>query len=84
MLEHFGSGPGCRLARKHLAWYSQGLPGSAEYRAAVTRVPDAEAARSLVNAFYDGLAARGVERQSRAFRAAAGGQAASEQVAWAA
>ena len=26
--------PGVRLARKHVAWYSRGLPGSAEFRAA--------------------------------------------------
>ena len=32
MLSQFGVGPGVRLARKHLSWYSRGLPGSAELR----------------------------------------------------
>ena len=39
---HFGPAPGVRLARKHLSWYSRGLPGSAEFRAAVNRLSDAD------------------------------------------
>src|SRR5690606_38117427 len=31
MIEHHGAQPGVRLARKHVAWYSKGLPGSAEF-----------------------------------------------------
>jgi tRNA-dihydrouridine synthase B len=34
MLDQFGRDAGVRLARKHLSWYSRGLPGSAEFRAA--------------------------------------------------
>ncbi len=37
MLSRFGHDAGVRLARKHVSWYSRGLPGSAEFRAAVTR-----------------------------------------------
>src|SRR5690348_6573788 len=40
ILETFGSHAGVRLARKHISWYSRGLPGSAEFRAAVNRVAD--------------------------------------------
>ena len=40
MLAHYGTEPGVRLARKHVAWYSKGLPGSAEFRAAVNRMDD--------------------------------------------
>ena len=43
MLSRFGHDAGVRLARKHVSWYSRGLPGSAEFRAAVTRLPDAAA-----------------------------------------
>src|ERR1700761_838767 len=43
MLSQFGTGPGVRLARKHLSWYSRGLPGSAEFRATMNRLPDASA-----------------------------------------
>src|SRR5579871_4070350 len=35
ILSHFGIHAGVRLARKHIAWYSRGLPGSAEFRASV-------------------------------------------------
>src|ERR1700760_3600922 len=37
MLSHYGTHVGLRNARKHLAWYSKGLPGSAEFRAAVNQ-----------------------------------------------
>src|ERR1700758_3548218 len=35
MLLHYGTAAGSRIARKHIGWYSKGLPGSAEFRAAV-------------------------------------------------
>ncbi len=41
MLEHYGHETGVRMARKHLGWYSKGLPASAEFRAAVNRETDA-------------------------------------------
>ena len=63
MLAHFGSDAGLRLARKHVAWYSRGLPGSADFRAGVMRLTDADAVRALVAAFYDPLIARGVARR---------------------
>ena len=62
MLSQFGTGPGVRLARKHLSWYSRGLPGSAEFRAAVNRLPDADSVRRLIDGFYDPLIDRGVAR----------------------
>src|SRR5579872_6525825 len=40
ILDHFGNQAGVRLARKHVSWYSRGLPGSAEFRAAMNRLPD--------------------------------------------
>ena len=40
MLVHYGSEIGSRIARKHVAWYSKGLPGSAEFRAAVNQTVD--------------------------------------------
>ncbi len=53
MLAHFGLQPGLRLARKHVAWYSRGLHGSAEFRAAVMRCDDVPAVRALIDGFYD-------------------------------
>lgn len=62
MLSQFGIGPGVRLARKHLSWYSRGLPGSAEFRATMNRLPDADSVLALIARFYDPLIARGVSR----------------------
>ena len=63
MLDHFGGHPGLRLARKHVAWYSRGLPGSAEFRAAVNRLEAAADVLALIDRFYDPLIARGVTRE---------------------
>jgi tRNA-dihydrouridine synthase B len=63
MLAHHGRDPGLRLARKHVAWYSKGLPGSAEFRAEVNRLDDADAVVALIRRFYDPLVERGVVRQ---------------------
>jgi nifR3 family TIM-barrel protein len=58
ILSHFGTDAGVRLARKHVSWYSRGLPGSAEFRAAVNRLSDAGAVQRLIEQFYDPLVAR--------------------------
>jgi len=70
MLTHHGRGTGVRLARKHVAWYSKGLPGSAEFRVEVNRCETPEAVTDLVHAFYDPLIERGVEAVREAYREA--------------
>jgi tRNA-dihydrouridine synthase B len=62
MRVHYGEQTGVRMARKHVGWYSKGLPGSAEFRSAVNRAADAAAVRDLLAAFYEPLIARGVTR----------------------
>lgn len=62
MLLHFGAEPGLRLARKHVAWYSRGLPGSAQFRAETMRLADPARVRAAIAAFYDPLIARGTTR----------------------
>jgi len=62
ILHHFGEHAGVRLARKHVSWYSRGLPGSAEFRAAMNRLPDAVLVLRLIDTFYDRLIAHGVSR----------------------
>jgi tRNA-dihydrouridine synthase B len=52
MLVHYGEETGVRMARKHVAWYSKGLPGSAEFRAALNQEGKAVAVRSRITAFY--------------------------------
>jgi tRNA-dihydrouridine synthase B len=64
ILSHHGTRRGVRIARKHLGWYVQGLPGSAQFRAALFRLDDPQAVRDSVAAFFD----RAVEA-----KAAAGG-----------
>jgi tRNA-dihydrouridine synthase B len=58
MLLHYGTEAGSRIARKHVAWYSKGLPGSAEFRAAVNGTIDVARVRNLIRSFYDSLLAR--------------------------
>ena len=55
MLTHFGHDAGMRLARKHVAWYSRGLHGSAEFRANMMRMTSPLAVIAAVHAFYDPL-----------------------------
>jgi tRNA-dihydrouridine synthase B len=62
MLVHCGREAGVRVARKHVSWYSRGLFGSAEFRAAVNRTPSADAVRSLIDRFYDPLIEAGATR----------------------
>ena len=52
MLLHYGSECGMRVARKHIGWYSKGLPGSGEFRAAINRIANPAAAMEAVRAFY--------------------------------
>ena len=56
MLTHYGVSVGSRVARKHIGWYSKGLPGSAEFRAAVNRCDDPASVKALIQRFYEPLA----------------------------
>src|SRR5579864_2786194 len=53
MLSHYGTAVGLRIARKHLGWYSKGLPGSAEFRAAVNQTDEVPRVRALLAAFFE-------------------------------
>ena len=55
MLSHYGREIGLRIARKHLGWYSKGLPGSAEFRAEVNRTEEVPAVKALLRDFYQKL-----------------------------
>lgn len=58
MLAHYGRERGVRIARKHLAWYSKGLPRSAEFRARIMALADAEKVIAAVHRFYQPLLER--------------------------
>jgi tRNA-dihydrouridine synthase B len=69
MLAHHGTQTGVRLARKHVAWYSKGLPGSAEFRAGVNQVDTPQAVEALIHAYYQPLLDRGLESVRAEFHA---------------
>jgi len=87
ILEQFGEPAGVRLARKHVSWYSRGLPGSAEFRALVNRLPDAASVLRLIDGFYDRLIAGGITRATpmrTELLAGAGAEGAEGTTRWAA
>lgn len=55
MLDHYGETTGVNMARKHLGWYTKGLPGSAEFRNAVNQVPQSSVVLDMLARFYDPL-----------------------------
>lgn len=57
MLTHYGTQTGLKIARKHIGWYSKGLPDSAEFRAAINRSEEPAAVAALVDEFYERQAA---------------------------
>ena len=52
MLDLYGSEVGVNMARKHLGWYTKGIPGSAEFRNRFNQQPDHRAARAMIDEFY--------------------------------
>ena len=52
MLGHYGKETGVNMARKHLGWYTKGLPGSAEFRNVVNQVPDSDRVLAMLDGFY--------------------------------
>src|SRR5215469_14284530 len=59
MLLHYGTEVGVRIARKHVGWYSKGLSGSAEFRAAINETVDIARVRNLIRSFYGPRFSRG-------------------------
>ena len=52
MLSHYGREVGVNMARKHLGWYTRGLPGSAEFRNTVNQVADPGRVLAMLDDFY--------------------------------
>jgi tRNA-dihydrouridine synthase B len=57
MLEHYGQETGIRMARKHIAWYSKGLAGSAEFRSTINQIGEPSAVRQAMLRFFDPILA---------------------------
>jgi tRNA-dihydrouridine synthase B len=52
MLELYGAHTGVNLARKHIGWYTKGLPGSAELRNKANQQDDPAVVISMLREFY--------------------------------
>ncbi|GAB4169616.1 MAG: tRNA dihydrouridine synthase DusB [Rickettsiaceae bacterium] len=55
MIEHYGDDIGVKMARKHLGWYSSGMPNSGEFRATINQLTKAEDVKNKVKEFYSSL-----------------------------
>ena len=53
MLDLYGNEVGVNMARKHIGWYTKGLPGSAEFRNRVNQVPEAAIVLRMLAEFYE-------------------------------
>ena len=53
MIEHYGRDTGLKIARKHVAWYSKGLTGSAEFRVRINTLETPELAKAAIREFYE-------------------------------
>lgn len=53
MLDHYGADVGMKIARKHLGWYTKGLPGSAEFRNRVNFINQAPQVLGELERFYE-------------------------------
>jgi tRNA-dihydrouridine synthase B len=58
MLNHYGMQTAVNLMRKHIGWYTKGLPGSAEFRNGVNQIADPQEVLDRLEAFYAPWAAR--------------------------
>jgi tRNA-dihydrouridine synthase B len=58
MLALYGTQTGVNLARKHVGWYTKGLPGSAELRNSVNQQDDPRVVVRMLREFYSPWLAR--------------------------
>jgi tRNA-dihydrouridine synthase B len=58
MLSLYGTHTGVNLARKHIGWYTKGLPGSAELRNRVNSQDDPAVVIQMLQEFYSPWLAR--------------------------
>ena len=52
LLEHHDINRGMEIARKHLGWYSKGLPGASVFRAKFNIIDNVKLARKMISEFY--------------------------------
>lgn len=59
LYQFYGEYSGCRIARKHIAWYTKGLRGSNEFRQAMYKVESTAQQAQVVSAYFTHLLAEG-------------------------
>ena len=64
MVKLLGENIGVREMRKHLCWYTKGLPGGAEFRERINHLAGIHEVRREIEEYFSGLAA-GVAVPSR-------------------
>ncbi len=55
MLSHYGVDTGLKIARKHLGWYSKGLPQSGDFRAKINQIADSDKVLQAIDDFFKPL-----------------------------
>jgi nifR3 family TIM-barrel protein len=50
---YFGELCACRMMRSRLGWFVKGLPGSARFRSAITKIRTCGEAEQIINEYYD-------------------------------
>ena len=58
MLSHYGARTGARIARKHIGWYTKGLPDSARFRQVINNAGDHAEVFQGIDALYDAAGER--------------------------
>ena len=56
LYQFYGEYSGCRIARKHIAWYTKGLRGSNEFRQAMYQLETTAEQQQAVAQYFDSLA----------------------------
>jgi tRNA-dihydrouridine synthase B len=59
LYDFYGEYSGTRVARKHIFWYTKGLPGSAQFRHHMNQLPSTEAQMAAVVEFFEHQLERG-------------------------
>ena len=60
LYEFYGEYSGCRIARKHIAWYTKGLRSSNEFRQSMYKVESTVDQAKVVEAYFDLLLDQGL------------------------
>ncbi len=55
MINYYGVDVGVKMARKHLGWYSSGLPNSSEFRATINQAIDVTEVKEKTQKFYESV-----------------------------